>query len=194
VAEAATNARMEERRVDVERRSRLPVVSAQSVYSMRGLAKSQFMAGVNLSWTMFDGFKSRNAVQAAASRAEAQRIRAERARRDAALDIHQQLQSRREAHDLIAMAREGLASAQEAYRVAIVRFQEGLSTSAELSDVQATLATALNDYIQSVNDLNVAEIRLAKSLGVDLGAFIAREARPTVPTASLSHQEPAHDR
>jgi outer membrane protein len=169
--------RIDETRVGLESRALWPTVSAIGRYSQRGFYQGIFTAGFDFDWALFDGFKVRSKIEAARSEAEATKVQAEQARQQVALEIRQQYQNREETRARIAVAKEGLASAQEAYRLALDRFKVGLASPAEVSDVQATLIQASNDYVQATNDLGVAELRLARALGTDLGAYLA--ASPT---------------
>ena len=65
------------------------------------------------------------------------------------------------------------SAAQEAYRLAVQRFKVGLATTFEVTDVQNTLIQASNNYVQATNDLRVAELRLARALGVDLASYLS---------------------
>ena len=167
-----------ETRVSLESRALLPSLAAVSRYSMRGLNQGQFLAGLNLSWTVFDGFRVRNRMEVAKNDAEATRLQLEQTRQNVALEIRQQFQTREEARIRVSTAREGLTAAQEAYRLAVRRFEAGLSTTFEVTDVQATLLQGSNNYIQAINDMRVAEIRLARAMGFDIARYLAGESVP----------------
>jgi outer membrane protein TolC len=168
-------------RVSLESRALWPNLAAVSRYSMRGLNQGQFLAGLNLNWNVFDGFKVRNRMEVAKNDAEASRLQLEQTRQTIALDIRQQYQTREEARIRVATAREGLSAAQEAYRLAARRFQLGLSASYEVTDVQTTLIQSSTNYVQARNDLRVAEIRLARAMGYDLAGYLA--GQPSQPAA-----------
>jgi outer membrane protein TolC len=167
-----------ETQVGLESRALWPNVAAVGRYSQRGFNQGQFLAGLNVNWALFDGFKTRNRMELAQNNAEVAKVQVEQTRQQIALDIRQQYQTREEARTRIATAREGLSAAQEAYRLALKRFQVGLATTFEVSDVQNTLVQSGNNYVQAVNDLRVAEIRLARALGYDLAGFVAERPTP----------------
>lgn len=127
---------------------------------------------MNLKWNLFDGFKTRDKIQAAKADAEQDAATLEQTRQDITLEVRQQAQARQEARDRITVAREGLAAADEAYRIAIQRYKLGFSTNSELLDARVALTGARNTFIQAQHDLRVAQIRLAKALGVDMGVFL----------------------
>ncbi|MFN3431802.1 MAG: TolC family protein [Candidatus Sericytochromatia bacterium] len=163
---------IDETRVSLESRALWPNVQANSRYAQRGLNQGQFTAGVAVNWAIFDGFKTRNRMEVARAQAQAGQTQIEQTRQNIALEIRQQFQNREEAKSRINTAREGLEAAQEAYRLAVRRFEVGLSTPFETTSVQNTLVQSGNNYVTAVNDLRVAEIRLARALGYDLAVFV----------------------
>jgi outer membrane protein TolC len=162
-----------ETQVSLESRALWPNVAAVTRYSQRGFNQGQFLAGVNVNWSLFDGFKVRNRMEVARAQAATTQVQLEQTRQNLALELRQQYQNREEARTRISTAREGLEAAQEAYRLGVARYQAGLATPFEVTDVQATLIQASNNYVQATNDLRVADVRLARAMGVDLGAYLA---------------------
>lgn len=159
-------------RVSQESRALWPNLTATSSYSQRDLNEGQFAAGLKLQWALFDSFKVRNRMESALNSARVDQIQAEQTRQKVALEIRQQYQTREEARTRIQSAREGLASAQEAYRLAVKRYKVGVATTFEVTDVQNTLIQSGNNYVQATNDLRAAEVRLAKALGLDLAQYL----------------------
>ncbi|MDB5100467.1 MAG: outer rane efflux protein [Cyanobacteria bacterium RYN_339] len=160
-------------RVSQESRALWPNLTATSSYSQRDLNEGQFGAGLKVSWALFDSFKVRNRMESALNSARVDQIQAEQARQRVALEIRQQYQTREEAKTRILSAREGLASAQEAYRLAVKRYKVGVATTFEVTDVQNTLIQSGNNYVQALNDMRASEVRLAKALGLDLAEYLA---------------------
>jgi outer membrane protein TolC len=163
---------MDEARASLESRAYWPTLVGNTSWAQRGLYQGQFLAAVNMRWNAFDGFKTRDKVEAAREEAAADAIALEQARQDIALEVRQQAQARQEARDRIAIAREGLAAADEAYRIGIQRYKLGFSTNAELLDARVALTSARNTFLQAQHDLRVAQIRLAKALGVDMATYL----------------------
>jgi len=169
-------------RVSQESRALWPNLTAVGQYSQRDLNEGSFTAGLRLQWSLFDSFKVRNRMESALDAARVDQIQAEQTRQRVALEIRQQYQTREEARTRILSAREGLASAQEAYRLAVKRYQVGIATTFEVTDVQNTLVQSGNNYVQALNDLRTAEVRLAKALGLDLAQYLAgKQAAKPLP-------------
>lgn len=174
--EAALKVRIDQIQASLYSRQLWPNLQGTTRYSMRGLAQGELVAGVNLNWTVFDGFQVRNQIASAESQAQADQLSLEQTRQQLALDIAQQYQTRAESTQRVTTTREGLAAAQVAYDLMVKRYQVGLSTLYELIDAQATLVQSENNYIQAVNDLRVAQIRLARALGIDLASYLGLSA------------------
>jgi outer membrane protein len=163
---------LDDARASYASRGYWPTLQGQVGYIQRGLYQGNFSTGVVLSWDAFDGFKTREQIALAQAEGATDALTLEQTRQDLELDVRTQAQARQEARDRIAIAREGLTAADEAYRISIQRYELGFSTSTELLDARTTLAQSRNTYIQATHDLNVAQIRLAKALGVDMAAYL----------------------
>lgn len=157
---------------DLEGRAAWPTLVGSSSYALRNLNAGQFNAAVTLNWNVFDGFKVQNRVEVARSQAQAAGVQLEQTRQRLAVEIRQYYQNKLDALSRVSTAQEGLESAQEAYRLAQKRFEVGLSTIFELTDVQSTLTQASNNYVQALNDARVAEIHLARAAGLDLAQVL----------------------
>lgn len=168
----ALRADSDARRAAVERTAVYPGVSGIARYSQRNVDRPELFGGLALNWSLFDASRSRNRAQSAEADLAADRILLEQAQLAAELDIRQQAQTRDEARARIDSAKAGLAAAQEAYRIAVRRFELGLATQYELTDVQNTLIQAENDAIQAENDRAIAEIRLLRALHYDLASTL----------------------
>lgn len=164
----------EETRVSLESRALWPNLQASGRYAQRNLSEGQWNAGVTVNWTVFDSFRVRNRMAAALETARVTKLQAEQARQRVALEIRQQVQTRAEAQQRVGVAREGLQAAQEAYRLAVKRYQVGIATPFEVTDVQNTLVQSGNNYVQAMNDARVSEVRLARAMGYDLATLLSR--------------------
>jgi outer membrane protein TolC len=77
-----------------------------------------------------------------------------------------------------------VAEATEAYRLASVRFNRGLSTQLEVQDAQLALMTAEINQARTANDLYLAVAGLSRALGepVPLPPASATASLTTLPT------------
>jgi len=82
------------------------------------------------------------------------------------IEIISALQGVKEARASIGTATTGLQTAEEAYRVQRVLFQNGRATSLELTNAELNLTQARLDLINTQVNLRVARTRLLKSIGM----------------------------
>jgi len=75
--------------------------------------------------------------------------------------------SLREARTAIESSARGLSAAEESYRVRRSLFQNGRSTSVELTDAETDLTRSRLESINARVDLQVARVRLEHALGRD---------------------------
>jgi outer membrane protein TolC len=127
--------------------------------------KATWDVGVQLTWTISD--IPATAAQKAQSSAQVAQLEAQRAEvaDSIRLEILSALQSVKEARASIATTTSGLTTAEEAYRVRRVLFQNGRATSLELTDSELDLNTARLNLINARVDLRVARARLLKAIG-----------------------------
>lgn len=125
---------------------------------------------VAVAWPVFDGFRARNdlrQVRAQAAIADLQAVQAaENARADAAR-ARTQLEAARATFDAV---RQTVAEAEEAFRLASLRYARGLGTQLEVSDAQLALLTARTNEARATFDLYLANAGLARALGRPLPA------------------------
>src|SRR6185312_791295 len=85
----------------------------------------------------------------------------------------------------VTVARNNLQVAHEALQMARDRFDAGVTNTVELIQAQQQVATAEQDYINSVYAHNVAKLTLARALGnapADWARFL-----PSTPASAPSH-------
>lgn len=128
--------------------------------------------GVQASQLIFDHGLTRASVQ----QAEADLRRAQEVHRQAqeavALEVYQACVSLREAREKIAAAEKGVAQAEEAMRIADLRYQEGVSTPVEVTDARTALISARANLVNARFAYEQAKVALEHALGMPLGEFL----------------------
>ncbi|MBB6071681.1 TolC family protein [Longimicrobium terrae] len=120
---------------------------------------------VQVSWPLFDGFRARNDVRQARAQARVADLQAQQVWEDArtaAASARTQLQSARAVFEA---GRLNAAEAEEAFRLASLRYARGLGTQLDVSDAQLALLTARTNQARAAFDLYLASAELARSLG-----------------------------
>jgi outer membrane protein len=122
---------------------------------------SDWVVGVGLEIPLFTGGRIKGEVAVAQANLDQARLRLQQTRELAQVDARNaQLQL-----DAAVAAWEASGGTEEqagqAYRIAEIRYKEGLSTQTELNDLRIQLAQAQANRAQAARDLQVARMRLA---------------------------------
>lgn len=126
-------------------------------------SKEYWSAGVSASMSVFEGgsdYYARKQAQETVRQLEAQ---LEDTRLNAGFEVKQALLNIKEASDRITVAQKSVAAAEEAYRMAVARYQAQVGTNTDvlnaqsrLTDSEAQLSQALADHGTAISALYVA--------------------------------------
>jgi outer membrane protein TolC len=138
--------------------------------------------GVNVSWPLFDGLRTKGNLDLARAQARLADAELTREREAVAVEV-----AAARARSLFAARRENATEADEAFRLASLRFTRGLGTQLEVSDAQLALLTAQTDEARAIFDLYLASAELARALGkpLPMPALAATGSTATRNTTSL---------
>jgi outer membrane protein TolC len=127
--------------------------------------RSSWDIGVSLSWSLWDGGRTR----AQMAEADANRRAAEALLRDFDQELEAEVRRERlalaSALAAVSSADDGLRSATEARRVMAERYAAGIATNAEALDAQLALVQAELDRTRAVANARLASARLDRVLG-----------------------------
>jgi len=121
--------------------------------------------GVSLSWSLWDGGRTKAEVAEAAASAEAVRQRLAEFDSVLAVEVRQRLLEIESGRAAIAAADESLRSAEEARRVVSERFRAGVLTHTEVLDAQLALLQAELDRTRALANVRLSEARLERAIG-----------------------------
>jgi outer membrane protein len=122
-------------------------------------------AGVNLSWSLWDGGRTRAEVAQAANIVTATRQRLEEFDSIVALEVRQRQLEIDSGRAAIAAAGDAVRAAAEARRVVAERYQAGVVTQTDVLDADFVLLQAELDRTRAQSGVRFAEARLARALG-----------------------------
>ena len=123
-------------------------------------------AGIFLSWTLADGGKTRATIDGIRSRERQNRLERERVRGEVERDLASALADYRRARGAAVAARESVAAAEEARRVAVEERRWGAATQLELLEADRTLTEACFQRLGALHDAAVALAELRALLGL----------------------------
>ena len=133
---------------------------------------------VNLavSWPLFDGLRTKANVDLAESQARIAELQLEQRREAVTLEIARARSELARARAAYGAQRQNVAEAEEAYRLAALRFERGVGTQLETSDAQLAQLTAQTNAARAAFDLFLAGAELARAEGRPI------PAPPTTPS------------
>jgi len=121
--------------------------------------------GFQFSWPIFDGFRVKSAMEAARAATHIADIQLQQTREQISIEVARARAELQRAKAVFDARRETSTEAQEAFRLASLRFTRGLSTQLEVSDSQLALLTAESGSARATYDLYLATAELARALG-----------------------------
>ena len=121
--------------------------------------------GVQFSWPLFDGLRAKSGLELARAATRIADLQLQQEREQVSVEVAKARAELRRAKAVFDARRETSSEAQEAFRLASLRFSRGLSTQLEVSDSQLALLTAEGGEARATFDLYLATAELARALG-----------------------------
>ena len=121
--------------------------------------------GVNFSWPLFDGLRTKGAMDLARAQLEVAEIALAQEREAVALEVARARAEVVRSRAVFAARRQTVSEADEAFRLASLRYSRGIGTSLEVSDSQLQMLISQTDEARSAVELYLAAAELARALG-----------------------------
>jgi outer membrane protein len=129
---------------------------------------SGWIAGAQLSWSIFDGQLTRGKIMEAKARYEQAQLDVDESGRQIELEVRTAYSNFIEAREVLESQRMVQEQAQEALRLAEARHQAGTGTQLDVLSAQTALTQARTTQVQALHDYSVARSRLQRALGEDM--------------------------
>jgi outer membrane protein TolC len=184
VRQFAEALRAQEAQLAVARSQKWPTVSLSTQYARLNFAPgapkfdnllTNWNVTIGASMPLFTGGRLRGEEMASRAAVEESAARLEQTRKLASLDTRQNLAQLEQSEATLAASQGTSEQALKAYRIAEVRFSEGISTQLELSESRLLLEQAQANRALAARNVQVARVRLALlrdlPLGTGAGAF-----------------------
>ena len=127
--------------------------------------KTSWLAGINVTWPLFDSGKSKAEHAALAAQATATDARKAEFENLVSLEVRQRLLELESSRAAIVAAAESVVAAAEARRVVEERFRAGVATSTEVLDAQVAQLESEVEHTRLQAALRIGEARLLRALG-----------------------------
>lgn len=157
--------------VKLKRTDILPSLAATANYNytfrVAGFSRSNesWTALLNLNVPIWDGGVTKSRVDQANADLQKSRESLESIKLSVALDVKNAILALRDGLERIATAEKNVQLAEEALRLANVRYNAGVSTMVELSDAELALTQARTEYVNARYDCAVALAALERATG-----------------------------
>ena len=124
--------------------------------------------GVSVGWNIFDSGVTTSKIHGA----EADLVKAHETYRDTVdavnLDVRSNYLNLREAEKRIDTTKLAVSQAEEDYRIAQLRYMNGVGTNTDVLDAQVALTDAKTNYLQAMYDYNTCKTNLETAIGVPM--------------------------
>ncbi len=128
---------------------------------------SGYTAGVQFSWSIFDGFLTKGKVDQAAAQARGARVDVDNETRSIELEVRTAFSNFIEARETLESQKKVQELADETLRLAKARAEAGTGTQLDVLDAQTSLTTARSTQVQALHDYDVARARLERAMGLN---------------------------
>lgn len=153
-----------------------PQVSASAEYAWRSNSTgnmfnnrhSNWNAGITVSLPIFDGFATKAKVDAAKAKYAESFLSKVNVKDQIAVDVRSACLDMKEAEVIIASQKDNLEDAQEALRLAEVRFDNGVGINLDVLDAQVSLASVQQNIASGIYDYLIAQAQLDRNRGIDI--------------------------
>ncbi len=122
--------------------------------------------GVQVAWPLFDGLRSKGAIDLAQAQEKLAQVQLEQQREQIAVERARAWAEFSRARAVFEAQQRTVEEAEEAYRIAALRFERGLSTQLEVSDAQFLLLTARTNGARATTEFYLAAAELARARGM----------------------------
>lgn len=128
----------------------------------------EWTAGVALKWNIFDGLMTPGRVKEARGQYEQSRIDTWDTRRTVLLSIKQAYLDLKASEKAIDSHRETVGQAEKAYQIAKIRWENGISTSLELTESELNLSESSIMLQEALAYYRIALAKLERAIGLSI--------------------------
>jgi len=124
-----------------------------------------WIAGVQLNWSIFDGFMTRGKVKQASALYERAAVDLDDTSRRIELEVRTAYSNLMEADEVLKSQEKVVEEAEEALRLASARSDAGTGTQLDVLSAQTALTEARTTQVQALHDYAAARARLERAVG-----------------------------
>ncbi|MDU4558663.1 MAG: TolC family protein [Negativicoccus succinicivorans] len=169
--QAALNVKASEEKLNVAKAGNKPTVALTANMSWQdkdfpGFENEDWKVAGGVSWPLYDGGATTGKVKGAKADLAAAEETYLQARGQIELDVTQAYLNIGSAEERIQSTAQAVEQAQEAYKIARIRYRAGVGINLDVLDAQLALDQARTNYITALYDYNTGLARLEQAMGV----------------------------
>jgi outer membrane protein TolC len=124
--------------------------------------------GVQMSWSIFDGFLTKGKTQQAEALYAGSKVDVENEMRGIELEVRTDYSNFIEASEILESQKKVQEEGEEALRLATARSEAGTGTQLDVLSAQTSLTQARSTQVQALHDYDVARARLERAIGINI--------------------------
>jgi outer membrane protein TolC len=142
--------------------------------------------GFTVSVPVFDGLLTKSNIDLAGAQARVARAQLDQTREQVSNDVEKAKADLARSRAQYGAQQQNVAEADEAYKLASLRYSRGMATQLEVSDAQLALTTAQTNQARSLYDVYIAAVALAQTQGRPLPLPSTDNATPPVSSEAVA--------
>lgn len=125
--------------------------------SLFGMGADGYLIGAQLSWTLFDGYKSIGKKEKAKAEYQKSTIENQQYKAKSQLELDKALRQRKDAQNKVNLAQLALAQSEEAFRIRNNRFVQGLEKTTDLLQAETQKNQKELELLQALFEFNFTQ-------------------------------------
>lgn len=169
--ESDYNVRIAKEALRIARSGYMPTISVGGGYSwdeaaLSKIDKDDWALLGKISWSIWDGGSTDAAIKKANEEIKVAQEQLLQAREGVELEVRQDYLNILSAKEQIRATEAAVAQAEEAYKIATVRYSSGVGINLDVLDAELQLNTARTNYITALYDYNIGLATLEHAMGI----------------------------
>lgn len=169
--ESDYNVRIAKEALRIARSGYMPTISVGGGYSwdeaaLSKIDKDDWALLGKISWSIWDGGSADAAIKKANEEIKVAQEQLLQAREGVELEVRQDYLNILAAKEQIRATEAAVAQAEEAYKIATVRYSSGVGINLDVLDAELQLNTARTNYITALYDYNIGLATLEHAMGI----------------------------
>lgn len=125
--------------------------------NLLGMGASGYLVGAQLSWNVFDGYKSIGKMEKAKAEHQKSSIENQQYKAQSQIELNKTNRQLKDSENKVGLAQLALQQSEEAYRIRNNRFQQGLEKTSDLLQAATQMSQKELELLQAVFEYNITK-------------------------------------